>query len=122
MDNVADFQQVSDTVVFVMMLVSGVALLLFVALYAFRPWRSTQQGRAVMTSAVGKVILLDVLALPFVVFGDYPFRWLVRLVGFGIFTVGSLYLLASLLFAPGSRLYPPWNWSRRRMLEERDRR
>lgn len=103
------------------MLVSGVALLLFVFLYAFRPWRSTRQGRAVMTSAVGKVILIDALALPFAMFGDYPGRPVVRLVGFAIFTAGSLYLLVSMLLTPGSRMYPPWNWKRSRMLEDRER-
>jgi hypothetical protein len=112
MRNVTDFAEVSDVVVFGMIVVSGLTYALYLFFYLFRPWFSTSQGRALMTKAVGNVVLIDALALPFALFGDYPFRWLVRLVGMTIFTVGGVYLLVSLVFSPGAKKYPPWRWRR----------
>jgi NADH:ubiquinone oxidoreductase subunit 5 (subunit L)/multisubunit Na+/H+ antiporter MnhA subunit len=109
-----DFARVSDDVVVWLIMVSGVALLLFLFFYLWRPWRATAQGRALMTSAIGKVILLDALVVPFTLFGDYPLRWLVRLVGMAIFTAGSVRLLVTLMLSPGARKYPPWTWRRDR--------
>lgn len=92
--------------------VSLAASLIYVAVYVRRPWRSTPQGKALMTRAVGDLIVLG-MALTYALFGDYPFRAEVRLVGFGVFMTGTLYLLWSLLWSPGARDYPPWKWGRR---------
>lgn len=114
MDQVADLADASDTIVLVLIVISGVASALYLFFYLFRPWFVTAQGRALMTKAVGNVVLIDMLALPFAAFGDYPGRWLVRMVGMLIFTAGILYLLVSLVFSPGARRYPPWNWRKSR--------
>lgn len=108
-----------DAAIFVLLTVSSVAAFLYFFFYLFRPWHSTQQGRALMTKAVGNVILLDMMAMPFAVFGEYPGRPIVRLVGFAIFTVGIVYLLLTLLFSPGAKDYPPWNWRRSRRINPR---
>jgi hypothetical protein len=101
------------TALLVILLILTPGSLAYVFFYAFRPWRSTQQGRALMVKAVSNALLL-VMALMFVIFDDYPGREVIRLVGLCLLTVGTYYLLSSLLFSPGARQYPPWTWLRRR--------
>lgn len=86
---------------------------LYALFYAFRPWYTTPQGRALMIKAAGNAILLDVIVASLWFGEDYPGRDVIRIVGFGLFTIGILYLLCSLIFSEGARRYPPWSWSRR---------
>lgn len=110
----------SDVAIFTLLAVSAAASFLYFFFYMFRPWHSTAQGRALMTKAVGNVILLDLMAMPFALWGEYPYRSVVRLIGFSIFTVGIVYLLVTLLWSPGAKDYPPWSWRRRRMGDDRE--
>lgn len=86
---------------------------LYPLFYAFRPWRITPQGRALMIKALSNAILLD-MALAVILFGDYAGREVVRIVGFSLLVVGINYLFVSMLTAPGARNYPPFTWRRRR--------
>lgn len=101
-----------DAVLVVFVLVSAVMANAFALFYLYRPWRSTPQGRALMVKSWGNVIVLD-MALAFALFGDYPGRMWIRLLGFGFFMVGISWLTLSLLFSPGAKKYPPWTWLRR---------
>lgn len=103
----------ADGVLLVLILVAAVASNLYVFFYLFRPWFRTPQGRALMVKSIGNAILLD-MAAAFTLWGDYSGRHVVRLVGFSIFLAGIVYLLVTLLFSPGARRYPPWNWRRSR--------
>ena len=114
MGNVTDLEQVSDLVLLVLIAWSGLVTALYLLFYLFRPWWRNWQGQALMTKAIGNVVLIDGLALPFAIFGDYPGRWAVRLVGMSIFTAGVTFLLLALLFSPGAEHYPPRTWFRRR--------
>jgi putative copper export protein len=100
------------TALLVILLILTPGSLAYALFYGFRPWRRTQQGRALMVKAISNALLLS-MALAFMLFGDYPGREVIRLVGLCLLTVGTYYLLASLLFSPGARQYPPWSWFRR---------
>jgi cadmium resistance protein CadD (predicted permease) len=102
-----------DRLVLDLLIVGAVASNLYSFFYAFRPWRKTPQGRALMVKSLGNVIVID-LSLAFVAFGDYPGRNMLRVLGFTLFVIGIWYLLVSLLTSPGARDYPPWSWLRRR--------
>jgi hypothetical protein len=114
LDGVRELSSVADWIVFGEIVVSAVVVAAYLFFYLWRPWYSNAQGRALMTKAVGNVILLDALALPYAIFGDYPGRPYVRLVGMTIFMAGVTYLLVSMLTSPGARDYPPRSWLRRR--------
>lgn len=103
----------ADYLVLALLCLAAPAVNLYPLLYAFRPWRSTPQGRALMVKALGNVIVIDVV-LAYLAFGDYPGRDVVRVVGFGLFAAGIWYLFISLLTSPGSVNYPPRSWMRRR--------
>lgn len=104
---------VTDVALLVFVGVSTVVSVVYVATYLWRPWRSTPQGKALMVRAWGDIIVLS-MALAYAIGGNYPLRAQVRLAGFGVFMVGTIYLTWSLLAAPGARNYPPWSWLRRR--------
>lgn len=108
-----------DMVLFVLILLAALASNLYAFFYMFRPWFRTPQGRALMLKSWGNAILLN-MAAAYTIWGEYEGRHVVRLVGFSIFLAGIVYLLVTLLFSPGSRHYPPWNWSPRRMRTETD--
>jgi hypothetical protein len=103
----------ADRAVLGILLFALPAVNLYPIFYAFRPWRSTHQGQALMLKAIGNLIVLDVVLL-YTAFGDYPLRNVVRIIGFSTFTMGVWYLLISLLIAPNSENYPPRSWLRRR--------
>lgn len=104
---------VTDIALLVFVGISTGVSVVYVATYLFRPWRSTPQGKALMVRAWGDIIVLS-MALAYAIAGEYPFRAWIRLAGFGVFMVGTIYLTWSLLSAPGARNYPPWSWRRRR--------
>lgn len=84
----------------------------YVFFYAFRPWRSTPQGRALMLKAAGSAFVIDVVATWWL-FGDHWLRDLLRFVGLVLYFVGTTYLFLSLLLSPGAEKYPPWSWLRK---------
>lgn len=84
---------------------------LYPLFYAFRPWRSTPQGRALMIKALGNMGLIDVI-LAYWLFGDYFGRQVLRAAMFVLFAVGMTYLFVTLLRAPNAREYPPFTWIR----------
>jgi hypothetical protein len=86
---------------------------LYPLFYAFRPWRTTPQGRALMVKAIGNMIVIDMAAATLLLGEDYPGRGTIRVIGFGLFLVGMYYLLWSLLSIPGSERFPPFSWMRR---------
>jgi hypothetical protein len=95
-----------------LIILAAVVANLYAVFYTFRPWYRTPQGRALWVKAWGNTILLD-MGLSFQIWGDYPGRHAVRLVGFSIFLVGITYLLISLLTSRGAEDYPPRSWLRR---------
>ena len=74
----------------------GVPANLFPVVYAFRPWRVTIEGRALMVKAWGNLILID-LYLGVLWAGDYPGREVVRAAGLAAFTYGLWWLFLVLL-------------------------
>jgi len=104
---------VADRIVLWLLLASLPAVNLYPIFYAFRPWRSTPQGRALFIKSLGNVIVIDVV-VGYLWFGDYPLRDVIRVAGFGLFFLGINYLFVSLLTAPGSSKYPPRSWFRRK--------
>lgn len=94
---------VADWIVFVLFLLSGVAVNIYVPIYMTRPWWTTPAGRAMMVKGWGNLILLD-LGLTALLFGpDYPGRDVVRVIGMAVFTAGMWYLLLTMLRAPRTR-------------------
>lgn len=93
--------------------IAAPASTLYAFFYMFRPWHTTPQGRALMVKSIGTAILLD-MALLATMWPEYPGRDQVRIVAFSLWAVGIVYLLATLVFSPGARRYPPWNWRRSR--------
>jgi tellurite resistance protein TehA-like permease len=85
----------------------SVWLLLYIAIpvniypivYARRAWYVTAPGRALMTKAIGNLILVDLIGAV-VLFGDYEGRELLRTIGSIIFGTGVWYLLIALLRTP----------------------
>lgn len=103
----------SDDVVLWLIFLCVPAVNLYPLIYAFRPWRSTPQGRALMVKALGNVILID-MGVATLTFGeDYPGRGLIRVIGFTLFVLGINYLFWTLLTSPGAENYPPRSWWRR---------
>ena len=103
----------SDVIVTTLVVLVLPIVNLYPLLYAFRPWRSTHQGRALMVKALGNMIVIDMAAATLVLGYDYPGRDLVRVVGFALFAAGMYYLAWSMLTAPNHEEYPPYTWWRR---------
>lgn len=103
----------TDTLVMWLFIGCLPAINLYPLFYAFRPWRSTRQGQALMVKALGNVIIID-LTVAYLLFGDYAGRDVLRVIGFSVFLVGINYLLGTLIFSEGASEYPPWSWRRRR--------
>lgn len=101
----------ADHLIYWLLIAASPAVNLYPLIYAFRPWRSTPQGRALMLKALGNMVVIDVI-LAFQLFGDYPGRDIIRVAGFGLFCAGVWYLLFTLLTAPNAREYPPRSWAR----------
>lgn len=74
----------------------------YLALYSFRPWRSSSAGRALWIKALGNVIVLGVFSAG-LLWPDYPGRPLVRFVGLTLFNVGLVYLIVVLARTPLGR-------------------
>jgi hypothetical protein len=106
-----------ETYIIVMLWVAAPASALYAFFYMFRPWHSTPQGRALALKSWGTAILLG-MGLAATMWPTYPFQDAIRLVAFTLWAVGIVYLLVTLLFSPGARRYPPWNWRRGRLREE----
>lgn len=109
----------SDPIVFWIFLACIPPANLFPLIYLFRPWRTTPQGRALMLKAWGNLILIDLIVATLVFGEDYPFRDVLRVIGFGTFAGGLWYLFLTLMRAPGAGTYPPRSWFRRRQRVER---
>lgn len=102
-----------DLLIEALIVVCAIPANLYPAFYAFRPWWTTPQGKALMVKAVGNAILID-MGLSVVIFGDdYPMRWLVRVVGFALFGAGVWLLFLALLRSDCDGRYPPARWWRR---------
>jgi hypothetical protein len=102
----------ADAIVLWLLIACLPAVNLYPFFYAFRPWRTTAQGRALMVKALGNVIVID-LSMLYLWLGDYPGRNQLRIIGFTLFAVGINYLFATLLTSPGADRYPPRSWFRR---------
>ena len=87
---------------------------LYPVFYLFRPWRPTEQGRALMVKAWGNALLIDMRIATVTLGDDYPGRDVVRAVGFALFAVGNWLLLIALLRSDDDEMYPPRSWIRRR--------
>lgn len=73
---------------------------MFPIVYAFRPWRSSMIGRALMTKAIGLALLIDI-SIAYIVMGDdYAFRDLVRVLVYGVIVVGIYYQFIAMVRAP----------------------
>lgn len=91
---------------------SAVPVTVYVFFYLFRPWWTTPSGRAMMIKGWGNALVVNLVAAA-LLFGDYPYRAELRLLGMLTFFVGITYLCLSLLLSPGADQYPPWSWVRR---------
>jgi hypothetical protein len=91
-----------DTIAVVLLVLAAPAANCFPVVYAFRPWRSSQIGRALMTKAVGLAIFIDV-ALLALVFPDYPLRPQIRVVAFSLVVVGIWYQFIAMARASHQR-------------------
>ena len=88
-----------DGVVMFLFLAAAFAANVYVLVYAFRPWRATAAGRALMVKGIGNMLLLNMIVVA-LVWPDYPGRDFVRVVGMIFFTAGIWYLLIVLLRTP----------------------
>lgn len=102
---------VADQWVYWVLLYVSIPANLYPLFYAYRPWRSTPQGRALMVMALGTMMLLNII-VAFSLFGEYPGRPILRALAFTVFAVGTTYLFVTLLHAPNAKRYPPFTWFR----------
>lgn len=100
-----------QTYIVTLLWIAAPASLLYAFLYMWRPWFRTPQGQALAFKSWGSGILLG-MGLAATMWPEYPYRDEVRAVAFTIWTIGIVYLLLALVFSPGARKYPPWNWRR----------
>lgn len=78
----------ADSIAFVMIATAAIPATGFPLVYAFRPWRKTWLGRALMTKALGMMLLIDI-SLAYRLFGDeYPGRDIVRLTVYALVITG----------------------------------
>lgn len=61
---------------------------MFPIVYAFRPWRQSAIGRALMVKAVGMALLIDISIIYNVLGDNYPLRNLVRVIVYALIVVG----------------------------------
>lgn len=101
----------ADRIVDVLVWVIVVPAVLYPLLYSFRPWTATPVGRAMMLKGSGNALLVAMIWAR-QVFGDYPGRPIVLVVGFSLFSAGIWYLLLALLRSNQAREYPPFRWRR----------
>lgn len=101
----------TDRTVYWLLISCSVPVNLFPLFYAFRPWRSTPQGRALMIKAVGNLLLIDVI-LASMIWPVWTGQRLLSNIGFGAFVGGIWYLFVAMLRSPGSGNYPPVSWLR----------
>lgn len=73
---------------------------MFPIVYAFRPWRRSMIGRALMVKAVGLALLIDI-SIAYIVMGDdYAYRDLVRVAVYGLIVVGIWWQFIAMAKAP----------------------
>ena len=93
----------ADTIAFVLIATAAIPATGFPLVYAFRPWRKTWLGRALMTKAIGMMLLIDI-SLAYRLFGDdYPGRDVVRLTVYAFVIVGLWGQFLVLLSTPRQR-------------------
>lgn len=95
-----------DQVTTVLVAIAAVPANLFPLLYGLRsPWYVNALGRALLALAVGTALLIDLSLLRYVLGEDYPGRDQLRLVIYGLVTVGLWGQFLALLRAQRRR--PP---------------
>lgn len=77
-----------DWVAIALIFVAAPPATMFPIVYAFRPWRRTLIGRALMTKAVGLALLIDISIIYQVLGDDYPYRNVVRVAVYALVVTG----------------------------------
>lgn len=72
----------------------------FPIVYAFRPWRDSLIGRALMTKAVGVALLIDISIAYQFLGNDYPGRDYVRVGAYALIAVGIWFQFIAMIRAP----------------------
>lgn len=96
------FNHVLDIIAVIIVCLATVPANLFPVIYSRRPWSRSFIGRALMVSAIGMALLIDV-TVAFYIFGDYPYRNLVRTLVFGLVLTGISLEFTALLRADKDR-------------------
>lgn len=77
-----------DAIAVVLLVLAAPPANMFPVVYAFRPWRESLIGRALMTKAIGLAVMIDVGLLTLILGTDYPLRAVVRVVAFSLVVIG----------------------------------
>lgn len=89
-----------DAIAVALIVLAAPAATCFPIVYAFRPWRDSLIGRALMTKAVGVALLID-LSIAYQILGDnYPGRDYVRLGVYSLIVIGIWFQFIAMIRAP----------------------
>lgn len=91
---------VLDTIALALLVIAVPPVNMFPVVYAFRPWRSTLIGRALMVKAIGLAVMVDVGVLGLVLGPDYAARPYVRVVAFALVVTGIWFQFIAMVRAP----------------------
>lgn len=88
-----------DSIATALIIIAAPAATMFPIVYWFRPWRQSQIGRALMVKATGMALLIDITIAYYAFGDDYPFRHLVRVIIYGLITLGIWWQFLAMLRA-----------------------
>ena len=95
--------QTLDAIAVVLLVLAAPPANMFPVVYAFRPWRDSLIGRALMAMAIGLGVMIDVGLMTLILGSDYPGRGVVRVVAFTLVVSGIWFQFLAMAKATGPR-------------------
>lgn len=92
--------QILDAIAIALIFIAAPPVTMFPIVYAFRPWRESLIGRALMTKAIGLALLIDISIAYQLLGDDYPFRNVVRVAVYALVVTGIWFQFIAMVRAP----------------------